>query len=191
MAADFVLEPHWYKDAIVYETHVKAFHDGNGDGVGDLAGLIDRLDYLEQLGITCLWLLPFYPSPMRDDGYDIADYRGVHPAYGTLEDFRRLVDAAHQRDIAVLVELVVNHTSDQHPWFQRARRAPRGSSERDYYVWSDPTRGTGKPASSSRTRSGRTGPGIRWPARSTGTGSSATSPISTSTTRASSRRSWT
>jgi maltose alpha-D-glucosyltransferase/alpha-amylase len=137
MAADFVLEPHWYKDAIVYETHVKAFHDGNGDGVGDLAGLIDRLDYLEQLGITCLWLLPFYPSPMRDDGYDIADYRGVHPAYGTLEEFRRLVDAAHQRDIAVLVELVVNHTSDQHPWFQRARRAPPGSSERDYYVWSD------------------------------------------------------
>ena len=129
-------DPLWYKDAIVYETHVKAFADGNGDGVGDFAGLVGKLDYLEALGVTCLWLLPFFPSPLRDDGYDVADYRGVHPAYGTLEDFRRLLSEAHRRGIAVLVELVLNHTSDRHPWFQRARVAPAGSPERDYYVWS-------------------------------------------------------
>ena len=133
-------DPLWYKDAIVYETHVKAFFDGNGDGVGDFAGLIEKLDYLESLGITCLWLLPFFPSPLRDDGYDVADYRGIHPTYGTHADFRRLVEEAHRRGIAVLIELVVNHTSDQHPWFQRARRAPPGSRERDYYVWSDTDR---------------------------------------------------
>ena len=130
-------DPLWYKDAIIYETHVKAFFDANGDGIGDFAGLVEKLDYLEQLGITCLWLLPFFPSPLRDDGYDVADYRGVHPSYGTLADFQRLVKEAHRRGIAVLIELVVNHTSDQHPWFQRARRAPPGSPERDYYVWSD------------------------------------------------------
>src|SRR5512138_2796340 len=135
--ASFLREPGWYKDAIVYETHVKAFFDSTGDGVGDLAGLTARLDYLEALGISCLWLLPFFPSPLRDDGYDIADYLGVHPSYGTLDDFRRLVEEAHRRGIAVLMELVVNHTSDQHPWFQRARRAPPGSPERDWYVWSD------------------------------------------------------
>jgi maltose alpha-D-glucosyltransferase/alpha-amylase len=133
-------DPLWYKDAIIYETHVKAFFDGNGDGVGDFAGLIEKLDHLEALGITCLWLLPFFPSPLRDDGYDVADYRGIHPAYGTHEEFRRLVEEAHRRGIAVLIELVVNHTSDQHPWFQRARRAPPGSPERDYYVWSDTDR---------------------------------------------------
>jgi len=131
------LDPHWYKDAVIYETHVKAFFDGNGDGIGDFAGLTEKLDYLEALGVTCLWLLPFFPSPLRDDGYDIADYCAVHPSYGTLDDFRRFLSEAHRRDIAVLVELVVNHTSDQHPWFQRARRAPAGSPERDYYVWSD------------------------------------------------------
>src|ERR1700737_1044563 len=130
-------DPLWYKDAIIYETHAKAFFDANGDGIGDFAGLVEKLDYLKQLGITCLWLLPFFPSPLRDDGYDVADYRGVHASYGTLADFRRLVEEAHRRDIAVLIELVVNHTSDQHPWFQRARRAPPGSVERDYYVWSD------------------------------------------------------
>ena len=130
-------DPHWYKDAIVYETHVKAFFDANGDGVGDFEGLLRKLDYLQDLGITCLWLLPFFPSPLRDDGYDIADYVGVNPAYGTIDDFRRLVAEAHARDIAVVIELVVNHTSDQHPWFQRARRAPRGSPEREFYVWSD------------------------------------------------------
>jgi len=133
-------DPLWYKDAIVYEAHVKAFFDANGDGVGDFAGLVEKLDYLEALGVTCLWLLPFFPSPMRDDGYDVADYRAVHPSYGTLDDFRRLVAEAHRRGIAVLIELVMNHTSDQHPWFQRARRAPPGSAERDFYVWSDTDR---------------------------------------------------
>jgi maltose alpha-D-glucosyltransferase / alpha-amylase len=135
-ASRYASDPLWYKDAIIYETHVKAFYDKNGDGIGDLPGLLEKLDYLQELGITCLWLLPFYPSPLRDDGYDIADYRNIHQAYGTVEEFRRLVDAAHERDIAVLVELVVNHTSDQHPWFQRARRAAPGEPERDFYVWS-------------------------------------------------------
>ena len=130
-------DPLWYKDAVLYETHVKSFFDSNDDGVGDFRGLIAKLDYLQDLGITCLWLLPFFPSPLKDDGYDISDYRGIHPDYGTLEDFRKLVSAAHARNIRVLVELVVNHTSDQHPWFQRARRAPPGSPERAYYVWSD------------------------------------------------------
>ncbi len=133
-------DPLWYKDAIVYETHVKAFFDADGDGVGDFAGLVEKLDYLERLGITCLWLLPFFPSPLRDDGYDVADYRDVNPSYGTLDGFRRLVDEAHQRGIAILIELVVNHTSDRHPWFERARRSPPGSPERDYYVWSDTDR---------------------------------------------------
>jgi maltose alpha-D-glucosyltransferase / alpha-amylase len=131
------VDPLWFKDAIIYETHVKAFQDSNGDGVGDLRGLIEKLDYLQDLGITCLWLLPFFPSPLKDDGYDIADYRSIHPDYGTVEDFRQLVAAAHARRIQVVMELVVNHTSDQHPWFQAARRAPRGSPERDFYVWSD------------------------------------------------------
>ncbi|HEX8910284.1 MAG TPA: maltose alpha-D-glucosyltransferase [Anaeromyxobacteraceae bacterium] len=132
-----VSDPLWFKDAIVYETHVRAFYDKNNDGVGDFPGLIDKLDYLQDLGITCLWLLPFFPSPGRDDGYDISDYRGVNPQYGTLDDFKRLLAAAHERDIRVLVELVVNHTSDQHPWFQAARRAPPGSPERAMYVWSE------------------------------------------------------
>ncbi len=130
-------DPHWYQDAIIYETHVRAFFDKNNDGVGDFAGLIEKLDYLQDLGITCLWLLPFFPSPQRDDGYDISNYRDVHPSYGTLDDFRRLVGAAHERGIRVLVELVVNHTSDQHPWFQAARRAPPGSADREMYVWSE------------------------------------------------------
>ena len=127
----------WYKDALIYEVHVRAFHDSNGDGVGDFPGLTQKLPYLEDLGVTCLWLLPFYPSPLRDDGYDIADYTSINPIYGTLEDFKRLVDEAHRRNIRVLTELVINHTSDQHPWFQRARQAPNGSPERNYYVWSD------------------------------------------------------
>jgi len=130
-------DPLWYKDAVIYETHVKAFYDANGDGIGDLRGLVEKLDYLQELGITCLWILPFFPSPLKDDGYDISDYRSIHPDYGTVEDFQQLVAAAHARRIRVLVELVVNHTSDQHPWFQAARRAPRGSSQRGFYVWSD------------------------------------------------------
>jgi maltose alpha-D-glucosyltransferase/alpha-amylase len=127
----------WYKDAILYEVHVRAFADSDGDGVGDFQGLTQRLDYLQDLGITAIWLLPFYPSPLRDDGYDIADYTSIHPLYGNLDDFRAFLDAAHERGIRVITELVVNHTSDQHPWFQRARRAPAGSPERDFYVWSD------------------------------------------------------
>jgi maltose alpha-D-glucosyltransferase / alpha-amylase len=130
-------DPLWYKDAIIYEVHVKAFQDSNNDGIGDFPGLMQKLDYLQDLGVTCLWLLPFFPSPLRDDGYDIADYRSVHPSYGTLDDFKRFLDAAHDRDLQVMIELVVNHTSDQHPWFQRARNAPPGSEERNFYVWSD------------------------------------------------------
>jgi trehalose synthase len=130
-------DPLWYKDAVIYELHVKAFADGNGDGIGDFAGLIGKLDYLQDLGITCIWLLPFFPSPLRDDGYDISDYTDVHPSYGTLDDFKRFLDAAHKRGMQVLIELVINHTSDQHRWFQRARLAPPGSIERNYYVWSD------------------------------------------------------
>jgi len=130
-------DPLWYKDAIIYEVHVRCFNDANGDGIGDFRGLIEKLDYLEQLGVTCLWLLPFFASPLRDDGYDIADYLAVHPSYGTLDDFREFVGAAHERGMQAMIELVINHTSDQHPWFQAARRAPAGSPERDFYVWSD------------------------------------------------------
>ena len=117
-------DPAWYKDAIIYELHVKCFCDSNNDGVGDFPGLTRKLDYLQTLGITCIWLLPFYPSPLRDDGYDIAWYQGIHPAYGTLRDFRTFVEEAHRRDLHVLTELVVNHTSDEHPWFRAARRSP-------------------------------------------------------------------
>ena len=127
----------WFKDAIIYELHVRSFQDSNGDGVGDFPGLTHRLPYLQDLGVTALWLLPFYPSPLRDDGYDIADYTGVHPDYGTLDDFRRFLDAAHEFGLRVITELVVNHTSDQHAWFQRARHAAPGTAERNFYVWSD------------------------------------------------------
>ncbi len=130
-------DPLWFKDAIIYELHVKAFADGNADGIGDFQGLIQRLDYLQGLGITCIWILPFFPSPLRDDGYDIADYMNVHPSYGTMDDFKAFLTAAHDRDLQVMIELVINHTSDQHPWFQAARNAPPGSPEREYYVWSD------------------------------------------------------
>ncbi len=132
-----VADPLWYKDAILYELHVKAFADSNNDGIGDFQGLIGKLDYIVELGATCIWLLPFSPSPLRDDGYDIADYMNVHPSYGTLADFRAFLNAAHDRGLQVMIELVVNHTSDQHPWFQAARNAPAGSAERDFYVWSD------------------------------------------------------
>ncbi len=130
-------DPLWYKDAVLYELHVRAFFDSNDDGIGDLPGLIQKLDYLQDLGVTCLWLLPFFPSPLKDDGYDISDYLNVHPMYGTMEDFKTFLAAAHDRGLQVLIEMVLNHTSDQHAWFQRARHAPRGSPERDYYVWSD------------------------------------------------------
>ncbi|MGC2499012.1 MAG: alpha-amylase family glycosyl hydrolase, partial [Acidobacteriaceae bacterium] len=130
-------DPLWYKDAIIYEVHVKAFFDSNNDGLGDFPGLMEKLDYLQDLGVTCLWLLPFFPSPQRDDGYDISDYLTVNPSYGTLEDFQRFLNAAHDRGLQVMIELVINHTSDQHPWFQRARHAPPGSYERNFYVWSD------------------------------------------------------
>jgi len=127
----------WYKNAVIYELHIKAFFDADNDGVGDFAGLVQKLDYLHDLGVTAIWLLPFYPSPLRDDGYDIADYTAINPTYGTMRDFRQFVAAAHDRGIRVITELVVNHTSDQHPWFQRARAAKPGSVWRDYYVWSD------------------------------------------------------
>ena len=127
----------WYKDAIIYELHVRAFYDSNGDGIGDFPGLTQQLGYLHDLGVTALWLLPFYPSPLKDDGYDIADYTAVHPAYGTLHDFKVFLKAAHRRGLKVITELVLNHTSDQHPWFQRARHAPPDHSWRHFYVWSD------------------------------------------------------
>ena len=130
-------DPPWYKDAIIYQIHVKAYCDSDGDGVGDFRGLIGKLDYIQSLGVTAIWLLPFYPSPLRDDGYDIADYRAIHEKYGTMRDFRRFVRVAHDRGLRVITELVINHTSDQHPWFQRARRAKPGSRWRDLYVWSD------------------------------------------------------
>jgi maltose alpha-D-glucosyltransferase/alpha-amylase len=130
-------DPLWYKDAIIYELHVRAFYDSDGDGIGDFRGLTEKLDYLQDLGITAIWLLPFYPSPLKDDGYDISDYTNVHPDYGTLRDFQVFLREAHRRGLRVITELVLNHTSDQHPWFQRSRRARPGSRGRDFYVWSD------------------------------------------------------
>ncbi len=127
----------WYQDAVIYEVHVRAFADSDGDGIGDFKGLLGKLDYLQELGVTALWLLPFYPSPLRDDGYDISDYRKVHEAYGTLRDFRAVLRGAHARGIKVITELVLAHTSDEHPWFKRARMAPAGSTFRDFYTWSE------------------------------------------------------
>ena len=130
-------DPLWYKDAVIYQLHIKSFFDANNDGVGDFMGLIQKLDYIADLGVNAIWLLPFYPSPRRDDGYDIGDYRNVHAQYGDMREVKRFIAAAHQRGIRVITELVVNHTSDQHPWFQRARLAKAGSAARNYYVWSD------------------------------------------------------
>jgi maltose alpha-D-glucosyltransferase/alpha-amylase len=130
-------DPLWYKDAIIYQLHVKSYRDADADGFGDFRGLIEKLDYVRQLGANTVWLLPFYPSPLKDDGYDIASYEEINPTYGTIEDFRALLAAAHERNIRIIIELVINHTSDQHPWFQRARCAPKGSPERNWYVWSD------------------------------------------------------
>jgi maltose alpha-D-glucosyltransferase/alpha-amylase len=129
--------PLWYKDAVIYQVHVKSYRDSNADGFGDFKGIIEKLDYIQSLGANCIWLLPFYPSPLRDDGYDIASYEDIHPTYGRVEDFEEFMKAAHARGIRVITELVINHTSDQHPWFQRARQAPKGSPERDWYVWTD------------------------------------------------------
>ncbi|WP_447553822.1 maltose alpha-D-glucosyltransferase [Vreelandella sp. EE22] len=134
---DFLDDPLWYKDAVIYQVHVKSFFDANDDGIGDFKGLIEKLDYIVSLGVNTIWILPFYPSPRRDDGYDIAEYTGVSPDYGTLDDAKRFIQEAHQRGLRVITELVINHTSDQHEWFQRARQAPAGSPERDFYVWSD------------------------------------------------------
>jgi maltose alpha-D-glucosyltransferase / alpha-amylase len=130
-------DPSWHHDAIIYQLHVKAFRDASRDGYGDFRGLLEKLDYIATLGVTAVWLLPFYPSPLKDDGYDISDFTGVHPSYGTLDDVVAFLDAAHARGLWVITELVINHTSDQHAWFQRARTAPKGSPERDFYVWSD------------------------------------------------------
>lgn len=135
--AAFIKDPLWYKDAVVYQVHLKSFFDSNNDGVGDFAGLIEKLDYIADLGVNTLWLLPFYPSPRKDDGYDIAEYKNVHPDYGTMADARRFIAEAHRRGLRVITELVINHTSDQHPWFQRARKAKKGSAARNFYVWSD------------------------------------------------------
>ena len=129
-------EPDWYKDAVIYEVHVRAFSDSNADGIGDFAGLLTKLDYLQDLGVTAIWLLPFYPSPLKDDGYDISDYTSVNPVYGTLDDFKGLLHEAHRRNLRVITELVINHTSDQHPWFQEARRS-RADPRHNWYVWSD------------------------------------------------------
>ncbi len=182
--------PLWYKDAIIYEVRVRSFFDSNNDGVGDFRGLTDKLDYLQDLGVTAIWLLPFYPSPLRDDGYDIADYTDVNPDCGTLADFDQLLEEAHRRGLRIITELVLNHTSDQHPWF---RRAP-GGRPRDRPSATS-TSGTTRPsatpkrASSSRTSRPRTGPGIRWRAPTTGTAFIRTNRISTSRTRRCMRRS--
>ncbi|PIK73347.1 maltose alpha-D-glucosyltransferase, partial [Methylobacterium frigidaeris] len=130
-------DPQWYRDAIIYQVHVKSFFDANNDGIGDFDGLTAKLDYIRDLGVTAIWVMPFYPSPLRDDGYDIADYRDINQSYGTMDQFRTFVDEAHARGLRVITELVINHTSDQHPWFQQARNAPKDSEWRDFYVWSD------------------------------------------------------
>ncbi len=130
-------DPLWYKDAVIYELHVRSFYDSDKDGIGDFRGLTEKLDYLQDLGVTAIWLLPFYPSPLRDDGYDIADYTDIHEKYGTLRDFKTFLREAKYRGLKIITELVINHTSNQHPWFQRARRAAPGSRHREYYVWSE------------------------------------------------------
>ena len=158
----------WYKDAIIYELHLRAFYDSNGDGVGDLAGLIQKLDYLQDLGVTCVWLLPFFPSPLKDDGYDIADYLNIHPMYGTLADFRSFLDAAHERELQVIIELVMNHTSDQHPWRGTPRRGRPSATIPTRATANNQTRTRGL---SSPTPKNRTGLGIRWRRHITGTGS--------------------
>src|SRR3990167_7019743 len=133
-------DPLWFKDAVIYQLNIKAFFDSNDDGMGDLKGITSKLDYVKDLGVNTLWLMPFYPSPLKDDGYDISEYNNVHPQYGTRNDFRTMLREAHRRGLKVITELVINHTSDAHAWFQAARRAPAGSNKRNYYVWSDTNR---------------------------------------------------
>src|SRR5258707_7705103 len=130
-------DPLWYKDAVIYQLNVKSFFDSNDDGIGDFPGLTSKLEYIRDLGVNTIWLMPFYPSPLKDDGYDIADYQDVHRQFGTLDDFRSMLHEAHRLGLKVITELIINHTSDQHPWFQAARHAPAGAPERDFYVWSE------------------------------------------------------
>src|SRR3981189_1737467 len=130
-------DPLWYKDAVIYQLNVKSFFDSNDDGIGDFKGLTSKLEYIRDLGVNTIWLMPFYPSPLKDDGYDIADYQDVHRQFGTLDDFRSMLHEAHRLGLKVITELIINHTSDQHPWFQAARHAPAGSPQRDFYVSSD------------------------------------------------------
>lgn len=151
---------YWYRDAVIYQLHVKSFFDANDDGVGDLVGLVAKLDYIKDLGATAIWLMPFYPSPLKDDGYDIADYRGINPTYGSMRDIKRLIAEAHARGLRLITELVINHTSDRHPWFQRARNARPGTSARDFYVWSETDQPYADARIISSIRRPRTGPGI-------------------------------
>jgi maltose alpha-D-glucosyltransferase/alpha-amylase len=130
-------DPLWFKDAVFYELSVRSFYDSNGDGIGDFQGLLQKLDYLEDLGVTTIWLLPFFPSPLKDDGFDITEHCDVHPEFGTLADFKAFLKEAHRRGLRVITELILNHTSDQHPWFQKSRKARAGSRYKDYYVWSE------------------------------------------------------
>src|SRR6266851_8350291 len=130
-------DPLWYKDAVIYQLNVKSFFDSNDDGIGDFKGLTSKLEYIRDLGVNTIWLMPFYPSPLKDDGYDISDYQNVHPQYGTLDDFRTMMHEAHRLGLKVVTVLIINNTSDQHPWFQAARADPPGSPQRDFYVWSD------------------------------------------------------
>ena len=132
----FEREPQWFKTAVFYEIHLRGFNDGNDDGSGDFRGLADKLDYLQEIGVDCIWLLPFYPSPLRDGGYDIADFYNIHPDYGTIDDFKYFIDQAHQRGLRVIADLVMNHTSADHPWFQASRTDPEGPYG-DWYVWGD------------------------------------------------------
>ena len=170
-----VRDPEWYKRAVFYEVLVRGFVDSSGDGTGDLRGLTSRLDYLQWLGIDCIWLLPIYESPLKDGGYDISDFMKVLDEYGTIGDFVELVEEAHKRGMRVIADLVMNHTSDQHPWFQASRSDPDGPFG-DFYVWPTPTTSTPTPGSSSSTPRSPTGPTTRCAASTTGTGSSPTSP---------------
>lgn len=178
----------WYKDAVIYEVHVRAFLDSDADGIGDFGGLTQKLDYLEDLGVTAVWLLPFCPSPLRDDGYDISNYTDVHPSYGTLKDFQRFLREAHRRGLRVITELVLNHTSDQHAWFQRSRRAAPGTRWRNFYVWSDTPESIATHGSSLRTSRPLTGRGTRLQRRTTGIASTLINLTLTGTIPRSARR---